>query len=769
VRCDPSDPETVYSLEVSFMVSHDGGRTWTDEMEGKPVHVDHHALWIDPADSRHLVLGNDGGIYLSGDRGATWRYVDLPVTQYFEIGVGMQEPFYHVCGGTQDNSSHCGPSATRASDGIVNDDWFATSGGDGFYARLDPRDPTIVYSESQNGGLLRVDTETGERKSIRPANPSELPIPGTGAGERAIREFRWNWSAPLLVSAWNPSTIYFGAQVLLKSPDRGDSWEIVSPDLTKALTYANQMNDFGTLRVIAESPLREGLLAVGTDDGLVQITEDGSATWRVAASMPGVPPMALIRRIVLSAHDASTLYVAASSHEYNDFTPYLMKSADLGRSWVSIASNLPAGEPVRAFAEHPASAGLLFAGTEKGVWVSVDGGGRWISLRNNLPTVAIHDMVIHPRDHDLVIGTHGRGIWILDNLAVLARIAAGAPASASWVAPLRPTLLFNRYQRGRGSRGSTYYQAPNPPAGVMIDYFVASGATAPELTIHDADTRPVRRLALEGDEATPGLHRTWWDMRYPPAWTAPPASPGAGSGGQGGGAEMGGSPGTVTSPWVLPGIYQVAIEGGGGAVSGPRAGSGGRAAASNASGGADGRAPSAPAGSASGAERLQILADPLVAMSAAEWRYWHDLQLSLSHILATSRAANAAAQALSQGLERASTVTGAASEQVPAGFADHVTAVRSQVNAVRDSLGEVASLAGQAYRGIESSISAPTRQNLQRAELAYQRLQAQLALLEHLMLREIPDIDARLPGWEAPQLSGVPVTPPAAARLPARR
>jgi len=750
IRCDPNDPDTVYAPQTQFLVSHDGGLTFANEMAGKPVHVDHHALWIDPDNSDRLVLGNDGGIYLSRDRGDTWRFVHLPITQYYEIGVGMQEPFYYVCGGTQDNNSHCAPSGTRNAGGIVDDDWFVTTGGDGFYVQTDPSDSTIVYSESQNGGIIRFDTVTGERKRIKPADPQDLRS-GDEEGEEGeegeedeantIEEFRWNWSAPMLISKWDPATLYFAAQVLLRSPNRGDTWEIISPDLTRALVYENPMNDFGTIRLIAESPLREGLLAVGTDDGLVQVTQDGGATWSMTEAMPGVPEMALVRRLVLSAHDAETIYVASSSHEYGDFAPYVAKSTDLGRTWVSITGNLPDGSPVRAFAEHPGNPDVLFVGTEHGVWATIDGGTHWVSLKNNLPTVAVHDIVVHPRDNDLVIGTHGRGIWILDNINVIEGLSDEVLTRPAHIFRTRPATQFNTFNRGRGNRGTTYFSAPNPPRGVILDVWVAPSAVgdaepagAPQLTIHDRGGAVVRRMQLPRGLEAGGLHRLVWDMRYDPTWVAPQGE-GGGRGGGGGGGR--GGEGTVQSPWVLPGRYEARLT----------------------------------VGDAMSAQTIEIIGDPLAPISAADRRLWHDLQVSLSHILATARAASTTVGSIDDVLSQttAAIEAGSASGEYPQDVLQRVRRVSTDADEVRRQLGRVSEGAGGAYRALRGSTTRPTDEQIRLAEVAYERLGAQLEAIQQMLEQELPAISGLLDGLGAPWTMGRPVTLPDAARPPRQR
>ena len=403
VRCDPNDPERVYGLETPIYVSDDGGHSFNTDTAREGVHVDHHALWIDPADSDHLLLGNDGGIYISRDRGNNWRFAaNLPITQFYTVAVDMQEPFYYVYGGTQDNNSLGGPSGTRNADGIVNDDWAMTVGGDGFFLQIDPKDPSIVYTESQYGRLVRFDTRTGERHLIQPQPPE---------GER----YRWNWSAPILLSQHDRQTIYFAAQYLFRSANRGDRWDTLGPDLTRQIEIdpEHRISDYGTVRVIAESPLDAARIGVGTDDGLVQLTSDGGQTWTKIDRFPGVPERIQVSRLVLSAHRESRVYVCFTAHEDNDFRPFVLMSDDYGESWDTIAGNLPEGGPVRAFAEHPENSELLFAGTEFGIYASISRGNTWVSMKNNLPTVPIHDLLIQSQKNDLVLGTHGRGFWIL--------------------------------------------------------------------------------------------------------------------------------------------------------------------------------------------------------------------------------------------------------------------------------------------------------------------------------------------------------------------
>lgn len=540
IRCDPNDPQRVVVLQTAFSVSTDGGATF-DNQTLRGVHVDHHALWIDPANSDHLLLGNDGGIYQSYNRGAAWRFHgQFAGTQFYAVAVDMREPFYYVYGGTQDNNSIGGPSATRNTDGIVNDDWYVTTGGDGFSFQIEPADPSVVYTESQYGALVRFNPFTGERRRIVPQAPQ-----GT--------IYRWNWNAPIRIAPTDGKTLYFGAQFVFRSKDRGTTWETISPDLTKqiAIDPKYRISDYGTLRWIDASPRRAGWLAVGTDDGLIQVTEDDGATWRRASPLPGVPESAQILRVMFSAHDERTLFAVASAHEDDDRRPFLFKSTDLGRSWTSVLGDLPATSPVMSFVEDPVSPRLWFAGNHSGVWVTINAGASWQSLRGTMPTSAIHDMVIHPREHDLVVASHGRGFWILDSLAGLEQLAASSiPANGVAIFAPRAAAPLQRFNRGRDSQGQSYYAAPNPPDGALIDYYVAAAGTAPTMEILNSSGAVIRTLALPPNRG--GLQRVVWDLRT----AAAPASAGGGAQAGGGGGGRGGTAGSV----VAPGTYTARLS-----------------------------------------------------------------------------------------------------------------------------------------------------------------------------------------------------------------
>jgi len=552
IRCDPNVPDRVYSVGTQLVVSDDAGVTFRRDGAPSP-HVDHHALWINPEDSNQVLLGNDGGFYMSHDQGKTWdMFNQLPITQFYAVAVDMREPFYYVYGGTQDNRSWGGPSATRSRFGIINTDWYQTQGGDGFYAAIDPTDPDVVYAESQNGGLVRYDVKTGERKSIKPQDePGEKPL-------------RWNWSAPILISPHDHSIIYFGANHLFKSDARGDRWVRLGGDLTRqldrdelpmmgrqwaagAISRHEGVAPYGNISTVDESPMRQGLLYVGTDDGLVQVSRDGGETWKRIDTFPGVPERSWVSRVTASSHAEGTVYVTFDAHKSNDFKPYVIKSTDYGDTWTSIASNLPDGS-LHVIREHPQNAALLFVGSEFGVFFSIDGGGSWTPLKNNLPTTAVHDLVIHPRENDLVVGTHGRGFWILDDITPLEKLTPDALAAPATLFPARPAMQFNPSDPGFGDQGERFFQAPNPPFGVTLTVFFPKALERGQqarLDILAGDGRVVRALDVP---RSAGMHRVTWDLRWEAPYTV--EAP------QGGGGFFGGAP---RGPFAVPGDYSARL------------------------------------------------------------------------------------------------------------------------------------------------------------------------------------------------------------------
>ncbi len=592
IIADPKDVERIYVMNVFAMVSDDGGRTLR-RLGEKSKHVDNHALWVNPENTDHILIGSDGGVYESHDRAANWEYKpNLPITQFYDVAVDNELPFYNVYGGTQDNFSVGGPSRTRNASGITNSDWFVTNGGDGFRTQVDPEEPYIVYSESQYGGLIRFDRRTGERMGIQPE---------VGRGEDPLR---WNWDSPFIISPHSRTRLYFASNRLFRSDDRGDTWKTISGELSRGLNRDKlpvmgrtwgidavarhaSTSFFGNATALSESPKREGLIYVGTDDGLLQITEDAGGSWRKLERFPGVPDMTYVSRLLASTHDANTVYAAFDNHKNADFAPYLLKSTDAGKTWASIKGNLPANGPVLAIAEDHVNPNLLFAGTEFGLFFSVDGGKRWVQLKSGLPTIAVRDLVIQRRENDLVVGTFGRGIYILDNYMPLRAISAETLAKDAVMFDIKPALMYIQAQplggRGKAFQGEAFYTAENPPYGATFTYYLKEpiktrkqlrqdrekeaerrGETfqpvwdevrqeaeedppAIILTVTDSTGRVVRRL--NGPTGN-GIQRVTWDLRYPAPVLAAPRPPDADE-------DIFGEP--ASGPLVMPGKYSVTI------------------------------------------------------------------------------------------------------------------------------------------------------------------------------------------------------------------
>lgn len=559
VRCDPTDAEHVVRLGVGSTESYDGGKTWRPYAAGGGVHVDHHALWINPEDPDHHVLGNDGGVDITYDRGRTWYNVENIVgAQFYAISVDDQWPFYRVYGGLQDNQTWGGPNRTRSSFGPTNADWVRMAGGDGFFNVADRFDPTIVYAESQNGGIVRYHAKTGQTKGIKPPQRD---------GER----HRYNWSAPIVPSRHAAGTVYFAANHVFKSADRGDTWKTISPDLTRdvnrnqlpmrgsvpprdALGLHEGTAAFSNISTLSESPRRAGVLAVGTDDGVVAVTQNEGRSWTRVTSFPGVPDTTYVSGVQLSAHAEGTVYATFDGHRSNDMKPYVYKSTDYGRTWTSITGNLPALGPVQVIREHHRQPNLLFVGTEFGVYATIDGGVTWTPLRSGMPAgVPVWDLQIQERWNDLVVGTHGRGVYILDDLAPLEQLAAAKRAEVAYLFPTRVEIAFQLDGSRISGMGSTGFEGQNPEHGVRLAYVmhqVADGATA-KIEILDGTGRVIRELPANTE---PGLYRPVWDMRVGAPLTGPvTAAPATGGRGQGGGfGGFGGAPRLYSAP---PGNY----------------------------------------------------------------------------------------------------------------------------------------------------------------------------------------------------------------------
>ena len=591
IIADPKDVDRIYTMNVYTMVSDDGGRTLR-RLGSRSRHVDDHDLWINPDNTDHYLMGCDGGVYESFDRGQNWEFkANLPVPQFYDVTTDNAKPFYNIYGGTQDNFSFGGPSRTRSASGIVNSDWFVTNGGDGFRSQVDPEDPNTIYATLQHGVIVRFDKRTGERIGIQPQ------------GGRTDDPLRWNWDTPFIISPHSRSRLYMASDKLFRSDDRGDSWTVISGQLSRDLdrdklpvmgkvwgidAVAKNASTafFGNASALAESPKKEGLIYVGTDDGLVQVTEDGGKNWRKIEKFPGVGDMAYVSRIIASNHDANTAFAAFSNHQNNDFKPYVLKTTDAGRSWVSLSSNLPKNGPVWAIAEDHVNPNLLFVGTEFGLYFSIDGGQKWIQLKGGLPTIQVRDLNTQKRENDLVLGTFGRGIYILDNYTPLRLLKPEMLRQDAAVFPVKEALMFIQSQplggRGKSFQGESFYTADNPPFGATVTWYLKDAiktrkekrqeaerdaerkgapvgwptrdqlraeeeeeAPAIVVTITDSADRVVRRLT---GPVTAGMQRLNWDLRYPAANLSAPPPPDA---------DPDFEP--PSGPLVMPGTYKALV------------------------------------------------------------------------------------------------------------------------------------------------------------------------------------------------------------------
>ncbi|WP_420636806.1 WD40/YVTN/BNR-like repeat-containing protein [Candidatus Palauibacter sp.] len=585
IEASPHDADVVYQMDVFIQVTRDGGATFGNLETGSEKHSDNHALWIDPGDGQHLIVGTDAGLYESFDDGRTFRHFpNLPISQFYKLALDNATPFYNVLGGAQDLGTLWGPARTMNVEGVRNRDWYAPMGADGYAVQIDPRDPDILYLQTQQGNLYRYDRGSEEALDIQ-----AQPAPGDPPE-------RWNWDAPVLISPHDADRIYHGSQRVWRSDDRGNSWTAISGDLTTDvnryelefmgrvwsvddLIDNGAMSKYATLTGISESPVAEGVIYTGSDDGLIHVTEDAGATWRRAAELPGVPERAFINDVEASQHDPATVFAVADNHKEGDFRPLVFESNDRGRTWRSISGDLPAGTTAWAIEQDHLSPSLLFLGAEFGMYVSVNGGANWHVLPG--PTIPHRDVEIQRRDNDVVGATFGRGFYVLDDYTPLRELAdgamaGGAVADGGALFPVRDAWWYiasvPMQARGKPTLGTDDYTAPNPDFGATLTYYLPETlTTAGEarraveravrdqggdvafpgydvlneestesgpralIAIADGDGRTVRWVA---GPAGKGLHRVSWDLRAPapdpidltvpgftPPWVGPPRGP----------------------------------------------------------------------------------------------------------------------------------------------------------------------------------------------------------------------------------------------------
>ena len=559
VRIDPNNPDRIYMGGVGLQMTIDGGKTWETDA-ALVTHDDIHALWIDPNNSDHMMIGNDGGIATSWDGAKTWTFLpNLPVGLFYHIGYDLETP-YNVCGGMQDNYDWCGPSRSRHTAGIYNYDWFQVLGGDGFVAIPDLRDSRIIYTESQDGNIVRRNKITGESKSIR---PTPANVVGAVTGEPA---FRFHWDTPLMISPVDNGTLLVAANKVFKSTDRGDSWTAISPDLTNnanrdtIVTMGLKGSDINIARndgvsnwpaivALAESPKQAGMYFAGTDDGNVQMSKDGGKTWQnITNKLPGFPKGAFVSRLVPSRFDAATVYVTVENHRENDYEPHIWASTDGGNSFSSINANLK-GEVTRTLTEDTKNADVLYLGTETGIFISLDRGKSWRRIHANFPTVRVDELTIMPRDNALLVATHGRALWILDDLSPIQEYTAANAADAKLFTPGQALQWKQMDNRNDEFWGHQFFIGENPPLDAVISYSLKKNMPGLGLRITDASGRLIRGLSIPTSKNAAGIQTVCWDQRVEPI--AADTAGLAGEGGRGGAGGRGGRGGAAPA---VPGI-----------------------------------------------------------------------------------------------------------------------------------------------------------------------------------------------------------------------
>ncbi|HEV8209717.1 MAG TPA: hypothetical protein VGP77_06330 [Vicinamibacterales bacterium] len=712
VRIDPNDTETVLYAGVKLHKTVDGGKTVILNAT-QTIHDDVHAIWIDPANSNHVIIGNDGGVAISWDMTKTWNFVqNIPVGLFYHVSYDMATP-YNICGGMQDNYSWCGPSAVRGAVGIAGFNWATMQGGDGFVAIQDPTDYRIAYSESQDGNMVRIDRVTGETISIRPQ---------ANQGEEALR---WNWDTPLVMSPHDPKVIYAAANKVFRSANRGLNWETQGSDLTSnakrddIVTMGVKGSDiriakddgiqaWPTIISFAESAKRAGIAYAGTDDGHLNVSRDGGRSWTdVADKIPGLPKGIWVSEVVPSRFDEATAYATFDGHRQNDFETYIYVTHDFGQTWQSASGNLK-GEVIKTMTEDLKNADVLYAGAETGLFISIDRAKSWSRVKANLPTVRIDEITLHPRDNAMILATHGRAIWILDHLEPIqeyAKAQAAATDAALFTPP--PYAMFRRPARDRNYEfwGDQTFFGENPPGAAIISWLNKKPVGDVKLKITDAAGREVREISGTplANSNKQGIQMACWDLRVQPN-PAPPAAEGRGGRGSEGsrgaqGARGAGAEPPATSPFGAG--CPVAQTGGGG---------GGFGGGPNLNGpyviGGTYNISLIVDGKTIESKPLRVNEDPEVVLTAVERKRMYDQAMEIHALQPSLNDATAAHTALTRGLADATTAIAGKSD-VPADVKATVEALTKEVGALAPKLAApAAGRGGGGGRGNNESLSA---------------------------------------------------------------
>ncbi len=727
VRVDPTNENRVYAVASSLFVSIDGGKTFRS-ITGR-THIDYHALWIDPRNPKRMWQGQDGGVAVSLDAGESWEYVNnMPLGQFYQIHTDNRLPFYNIMGGLQDNGSWTGPSRTREPAGIMNDDWRMVSFGDGFYILNSPDDPEIYISESQGGNILRTDFRTREQQEVNPWGR------GSGDGPAEGEKFRFNWNAPIVQSPHNGNTIYLAGNVVFKSTDFGKTWEQISPDLTTndpekqkdaggPIAFENSTAEYHTtITALAESPAQQGLIWVGTDDGNLQVTTDAGKNWRnVIRNVPGLGANSGVSHVEPSRANAQLVYVSFERHMLDDFRPYIFKTADGGKSWKNITGNLPAKAYVQIVREDPKNPKLLYAGTELGLFASYNGGNEWIRLGlKNLPHVAVHDIKIHPRENDLILATHGRSLWIIDDATPIQQMSSELVSRDAHLFPVRPAMRFAA-RFTRYGIGDKVFTGPNPSYGALITYYLKDkpdDKAAFKVEIFDQAGKLVQSLNRPSKEK--GLNRMAWNLRFGGAEVRQPPP-----------EEETATGGPPRGPQVLPGNYLVRLT----------------------------------LGEKKFEERVEVRLDPNVNTPIADLQSQLDLTIKLRDMQSAANTALRFLDSIKDQLKHTQTtmknLNKEPDKEMTKALEDHV----KQIDALQDKLARrseglglggrsrVSDRVGDLFFSIDASNSAPTPYQRKYFEEVEPEFRERMGEVNKFISETVTQWNEKLRGWNAPTLT----------------
>lgn len=727
VRIDPTNENHVYAVASTLFESIDGGKSFRS-ITGK-THIDYHAFWQDTKNPKRIWVGEDGGIAVTYDGAEIWEPVyNIPLGQFYQIHADNRLPFYYVMGGLQDNGTWTGPSRTREPAGIMNDDWRMVSFGDGFYIINNPDDPELYISESQGGNILRTDFRTREQQEVNPWGR------GSGDGPAAGEKYRFNWNAPIVLSPHDKNTIYFGGNVVFKSTDFGKTWEQISPDLTTndpekqkdaggPVAFENSTAEYHTTIIsLAESPVQKGQIWAGTDDGNLQLTTDGGKTWtNTIRNIRGLAANSPVSHVEPSRTNAQTAYVTFDRHMFDDFRPYVFKTSDLGKSWQDVTGNLPSRAYLQVVREDPKNPGLLYAGTEIGLFASYTGGREWMALNlKNLPNVSVHDILVHPRENDLILATHGRSVWILDDATPIQGMTSGILNSNAHLFPIRTGLRFaSRFTRyGIGDKTFT---GPNPAYGTLITYYLKDkpdDKTTFKIQVLDENGKLVQELNKPSNEK--GLNRATWNLRYGGAEVRRPPS-----------EEETTFTGPPRGPQVLPGTYRVKLT----------------------------------IGDKTFEEKVDVRLDPTINVSLADLQAQLDLQMKLrdmqSSVNSVLRFLDSIEEQLKHSQATVKNLNKEPDKELMKALEDYV----KQVDALEDKLARrteglglggrarVADRIGDLFFALDGTNAAPTPYQLQYFQEIQPDFRERMAEVNRFIKETVPQWNEKLRGWNVPTLT----------------